>query len=1144
MNQIQEAPRDEAARRVIRGARSIEFPISHDQEICLDQTILVRASAGSGKTSVLIDRMVALVRSGVPLGSIVAITFTRKASGELQERFFGGLIKARESIHELIRSGSEGAGSLWKSEFALLNKAVEEIEDSYIGTIHAFCAQLLRYGALDLGIPPEFEQINEQDEEALRLQFWNSYLQEASASEHADLEVLHDADVPFEWLFDLFGTLSKNEAVDFELSHRPCPDPSAAFEYLKDFVARIAPLVPQMNDPDDFSTEMERMKALISTLDTSNKYVQIRLLKSALGLKSGGQKPELKIVPGRWGSGKSEPKILAEDIKKGREDLGLTYTFDHFFEEYLTPLIKEWNYWLHDRALAFTRSAVDAYIAHRLASGKLTYDDLLSQSLGLLRQFPALRATFQRRFTHILVDEFQDTDPTQAAMLFCLASKEWNDPDWSKSVLLPGRLFLVGDDKQSIYRFRKADFQAFHLVRNAIVEQGGLDLKLSTNFRSDSRLCSWINATLGPRFHHSRVPFQAPWEDLEPFWGDLGLDPIVHFQVAKKSKGVVLAHQTMGEAEAIVTHILRLKSELEHNLDFGNFMILVRRHANIPEYVAALTAAGIPVGVAGGKADQITDLLTLLDDLFSAVYNPFNGPALAATLRGPFYGVSDQDLYDFVQQGGALHELLGDVKPEASSSHLAKASNQLRSIRTFFTELPPYQALEQILALSGIEGLLRSQENAEMVSGMLHRVLELFKSWETKGYSFGQCSEEFSLYRNGELKLESFSESLPFGNCVRIMTIHQAKGLQAAVVFLADVGGSGLKRAKIHTFRDGSRVVGKVPVFRPTGFDKIEEIEPFGWETAVELERQFDEAENERLIYVACTRAEKQLVVCTNEEPNTGTWDALAPYLSGYVSDSVPIEIQPILVHPVLHASEWKFSGVTQPPQTSLPEPKWSKAELQNQISVLSQPSWVFERPSDSDHERTLPTQAEQDLFSATQSDRSRSLGLEYGSAMHAIFESLVAKRKLDWDDNDVSGWAVKILEDRFRDSKVSNLIQLGSDAAVSFFRSALWPEIRMASRVLTEVPFTISDHTGGEMKIVSGVVDLAYLVGATWVIVDYKTDQLDESGLTERHSHQLSSYLNAWAQIFEGTRIDAYLWSTHLGKSIHVGTRNEKGED
>jgi ATP-dependent helicase/nuclease subunit A len=104
MNQIQETPRDEAARRVIRGARSIEFPISHDQEICLDQTILVRASAGSGKTSVLIDRMVALVRSGVPLGSIVAITFTRKASGELQERFFGGLIKARESIHELIRS--------------------------------------------------------------------------------------------------------------------------------------------------------------------------------------------------------------------------------------------------------------------------------------------------------------------------------------------------------------------------------------------------------------------------------------------------------------------------------------------------------------------------------------------------------------------------------------------------------------------------------------------------------------------------------------------------------------------------------------------------------------------------------------------------------------------------------------------------------------------------------------------------------------------------------------------------------------------------------------------------------------------------------------------------------------------------------
>ncbi|NQV72250.1 PD-(D/E)XK nuclease family protein, partial [bacterium] len=503
-----------------------------------------------------------------------------------------------------------------------------------------------------------------------------------------------------------------------------------------------------------------------------------------------------------------------------------------------------------------------------------------------------------------------------------------------------------------------------------------------------------------------------------------------------------------------------------------------------------------------------------------------------------------QDLYDFVQQGGALHELLGDLKTERPSSHLAMAACQLRSIRKYFTELPPHQALEQVLALSGIEGLLRSQENAEMVSGMMHRVLELFKSWETKGYSFGQCSEEFSLYRSGELKLESFSESLPFGNCVRIMTIHQAKGLQAAVVFLADVGGSGLKRAKIHTFRDGPRVVGKVPVFRPTGFDKIEEIEPFGWESAVELERQFDEAENERLIYVACTRAEKQLVVCTNEEPKTGTWDALALSLSGNVSDSFPIEIQSVQVHPVFHASEWKFNGLKQPTQTSLPELKWSKTALQDQIAMLSQPSWVFERPSDSDHERTLPTQVEQDLFSATQSDRSRSLGLEYGSAMHAIFESLVAKRKTEWGEHDVSSWAAKILEDRFRDSNVSNLIQLGSDAAVSFFKSTLWPDIQMASRVLTEVPFTISDQTGGEMKIISGVVDLAYLVGTTWVIVDYKTDHVDEAGLTERHSHQLKSYLNAWAQIFEATRIDAYLWSTHLGKSIHIGNRNERGGD
>ncbi len=1155
---------DESTREIIRGVADFAFPILLDPTIRLDHTIFVRAGAGSGKTSVLVERMLALVRSGIPLEKIVAITFTKKAAGELQERFFERLIRSRKEVeskrfqnldsvvdvenHPLQRKAIEQA---WEKECAILDRAVEDAEQVFIGTIHSFCARLLRLQSLTLGIPPEFEQIDDREEEKLRKTYWAKFINASAASGDADLAILQDAEVSFEALFYLFGTLSKNASAHFQLSGSLQPDVTATFERLANYIAEVSRRLPT-GDPDDFSTEIERLGALMEAFDGSDPFVQLRILKTAARMVSGKERPSFGIKVTYWGSNKTESRIFANDLLKGQEDLGLGKSFLDFILEDVIPDVQSFDHWLHDRALSLCTRSVEEYRIHRLQSGKLTYDDLLAEALHLVRSVPTARKQFQTMFEHILVDEFQDTDPIQAAMLFTLASETLDASDWSSSTLIPGMLFLVGDDKQSIYRFRKADFQAFHLVGEAVQRQNGLDLKLTVNFRSDERICGWVNQSVGRLFGNSVFPYQAPWEDLSPHHKDLGYTPIIQFKVAK-SPIRSLYPKIYGECVAIVRHLRQLISEDVHGrLDYGSFLILVRRHANIPAYVAALTQAGIPVGVSGGKAEKISEVLAWMDDLLKAVYDLNDGVSLVATLRGVFFGVSDQDLFDFVQNGGNLTTVIDAPLDIQLPERLRVAVALLHRIRELFLTLPPHQALEKVLAESGIEAMLRTQIDADVVSGMLQRILDLFREWEAKGTSFGRCVEEFGLYRTGTISLETFSDSVPYGSCVRIMTVHQAKGLQAPVVILADTGGKEPPDSTLHTYRKGPNVVGKAPLVRKNGFNSSVELEPAGWAEALNEERLFDAAERMRLLYVACTRAEFQLIISTNEEPKNGPWDDLSNYLSADL-------VEQVLVPPVMDIDEW-FRLNPEPipsvapldrlfPGLSTQENAQSELKaVKDQIEALSKPTWVVKRPSDKvllidAHERGVSVRTNNPENDGRRGlgrdiehpDSSFGIGIEYGSAIHALFESLVSKRRENNDRDSIQTWAHRIMKSRFGNSPLESLTGDSVQAALAFYDSDLWTEIVQATRVLTEVPFTVTEVVDDLECVISGVVDLAYRNEKGWFVVDYKTDRATDEIMLGRHTSQLLAYRRAWNQIFTDETCTVSIWSTHLGRRLEL---------
>lgn len=1121
-NQPPQRAADESVREMIRGVRGAELPIAKDPFIRLNETFMVRAGAGSGKTSVLIERMLALVRSGVPLSEIVAITFTKKAAGEIQKRFFESLILQKQQIIQKYTSTQDEA---WKEELSHVEIALQHAESIFIGTIHSFSAQLLRLRSLDLQIPIDFVQIDEREELELRSKFWSRYLHQLNEARDPGLETLQNAQVSIAGLVELFGLMSKNASVTFKQTEVSEPDLLPVFAKFQLYFDAIKRRIPPM-DPDDFSTAFEQIEALLNLSQEYSTFQQATILKMVAGLVKGKDSPQFKIGVKSWGENKTETRIFANALRDGKEELGFSASFLEFVVDEVNPVIAQWNAWLHDVALQVVFHGIESYKKERLELGKLTFDDLLHQAHELVSTHDVARSELQNQYRYLLVDEFQDTDPVQAAMLFGLASKEVDSTDWSKSVLYPGRLFLVGDDKQSIYRFRKADFQAFNLVGRAIDAQGGCLTNLSVNFRSDRRICNWINGALSPVFATSSEPYQAPWEDLNAHHGTFGIsDPIVHFQIPSSKNGSQ-KERAVAESVAIAKHINQ-----HAHLGYGSFLILVKRHAYVPVYVNTLVNAGIPTSITGGKATEMTQVLDWLGNVFNTCLDSSDLVSLISVLKGPFFGVSDQELIDTKQLIHGFEQLFSYDKAENLPESVRVAISLITACRLHFQTKTPYAALESVVKKLGLEVLLKNRADSDITYGMLLRVLDLFREWDSAGLTFSECVEEFEWYRTGELALDTFSENAPFGDCVRIMTVHQAKGLQADVVFLADPGGNAPGDSTLHVYREGPQVYASAPLVKPNRFGHSVELEPFGWAQANEKEKMFEEAERYRLLYVACTRAVKQLIISTNDEVKHGPWDALIPALSQTNVPVVQIWANQDLPANNAESLEAKFESRTPADDDSQTPSLWDETGVIRQIKRLAYPSWTFTRPSQKEDEPHVEPFDSEKHSSFIEQGR----GMEYGSAIHSLFEQIVASRKSNRNDAAILTWSRDLMLDRFGPKQGQNFVEAAGSAALSFVRSTWWPQIAGANRVLTEVPFTVAEEVDGNPHVVSGIVDLAFRTDGIWMIVDYKTDQSTKAALVAKHRDQIASYVRAWQQIFPEESCVGAIWSTHLGEMIPI---------
>ena len=796
--------------------------------------MMVEAAAGTGKTLSLVSRMVALISSGrCSVDTLAAITFTIKAAAQLRERF-------QEEIEKAIAASGPGV----KRE--RLQDARDNLARCFIGTTHAFCGRLLHERPVEADLDPEFAEVDQVAAELLANDFWTGFVDRLVTRGDPRLQELRDAGVPIRFLRTGFTRLVEYPDVDIFFEAKSKPDLTAVFDELVTRVQKIEPDLPSDADghePDPFEKMIRQLLHKIGTMDTRDVAEQFDLLVEA-------NHASRKAVQKRWADGKV--------AKKHSED------YAAFVLKRLRPLVASWLEYAHGVALGLLVPAVKEFEDERCRAGRLTFQDLLMRARDLLRDHAHVRRYFQRRFTHLLVDEFQDTDPVQAEVMFYLTGVEVAEKNWRKLRPIPGSLFIVGDPKQSIYRFRRADITTYLQVKNRILESGGVIHQLTSNFRSSPVICSFVNESLGGSFAGEAVEKgrQAPYVALAPTRGD-GIFSGVYSLITTGEKNPEIA---AAEASCLANWIRRAVengTEIDDDgqtrpIAWSDFLLISHSRPRLAIYAEALELEGVPSEVTGSRAFAKAEELRMLMPLLRVVLDAEDQVSLVAYLRGPLCGVDDQALYDFVQAGGrfSFHSEL----PETTAPRLRDGMNLAREAWREARELPPAATIARLVDRLGLLAQAAAKDRGVTRSGNLLKALAIARQESAGGASLALIVDRFEALLEGESDIQEMGVNPAAANAVRLMNLHQVKGLEAPVVFLIDPGSPRSPDVDIHVDRSEDTSRAYLTLWRPFGQGKKLLAAPVGWSNFEATEKEFALAEEQRLLYVAATRAKNILV--------------------------------------------------------------------------------------------------------------------------------------------------------------------------------------------------------------------------------------------------------------------------------------------
>jgi ATP-dependent helicase/nuclease subunit A len=797
--------------------------------------VVVTAGAGTGKTRTLVARYLSLLAEGTPLRSIVAITFTRKAAREMRNRI-------REELQRYLASASLSLEErrYWDEIYSLLDAA-------RIGTIHNLCTEMLRAHPAEMGLDPRFDVL----EEGLAGVLVRESIDEALAWAMDD-----EAAVA---LFAFLGEWNLRAILNRLMRQRPearaalidLPEPlwpawearivKPIRQYLDDPLVRAGfadlqalaidgTLARALAQGDRLAEPLRDLLTNWAEIESGRKGSDWPAVAASLGPLRGN----MKLVGRQATWAPADPKAVIGELRQRYDEQlsdlvgkGLNLALDQQMAELMPALARLFS--IADRA----------YEERKKAQQALDFDDLETLALDLLNDHGPVRERWQREVRAILVDEYQDTNGRQRDLVNLLNGDQ-------------GKLFIVGDAKQSIYRFRGAEVAVFRGERRAIVARGGASFDLSQSYRAHRELVQGANDLLRPVLGEEEDP-ERPWR--EPF------APLRHTReepVAGVEQPYVELQLTVGSkesgalrraADALAAYLADMVETEGSAVRYGDVAILCRASTSFGAYEDALDAAGLPYLTVAGRGfydrPEIRDLLNAL----KALADPTDDLALAGLLRSPVMGFSDGDLYDMIQGRDILAKSvsLWGLMQEGVFDGTERARQLIATLHSRAGRISAADLLKEFLDATNYRAALlqAGQQRAA------RNVSKLLASTQTSGI----VSVEATLAYVADLRAGAVREGearATAGNAIRLMSIHAAKGLEFPVVVIGDINYQRPGQNEL-LLEPG---LGVLPRLRDEGGAGS------GLYSLCQARDADQEAaESDRLFYVAATRARDKLIL-------------------------------------------------------------------------------------------------------------------------------------------------------------------------------------------------------------------------------------------------------------------------------------------
>ena len=1113
--------------------------------VLLDDHIALTANAGSGKTFVLSRKYLeAAIKLDGKVTSIAAITFTEKAASELYQK-----------ISELTEKEIEKSDD--PERIKVLEKIRRNLVSAYISTIHSFCIDILREFPVEAGIDANFTPIDQSlanellelaVEETIDEAFNNPelsdlvknlirYFSRKSILQREVINLIEDRKNVAKLKGEIYSKSDNEIILHFKKYFDDTLNEIWGF-YEKELLNSVKKINKKVLSNNPASEYAHTIKSLIDEFEQDRNLIKLLKNLRPLILTNSGTVRKQKYLAKDLGDSVWQEVLVVERIF---DELKM---FDEIGNEDKYPELISLG---RDLLKLFDKS-LQLYESKKKEQSYIDFEDILIQTKELLKNSD-VQTYLSKKFQYLMVDEFQDTNELQYEIFLPIL-------DYLKY----GKLFIVGDEKQSIYKFRDAEIEIFNKTKSDIAREKDKShlMELPDSFRMNDEICLFTNYVFNKLFA----------EDI-PLFGELKNVPIVCAKAKKDKKGEIgfLISRTdedeQSQAELVANKIIQLVSSNE--CQFGDITILFRKRKSFNELEDIFIKKKIPYSIVGGRGFYQRQVINDIHNYLAFLLNQENDAALVGILRSPFFTVPDTKIFEIsLKQGKSFFDKL---KNYSYDEYLNKVAKLLETHIQLSSSLQLTQLITRIYSETNYLAIIKNRTDGEQELANIKKLLSLSRNFDSKGY---RNLFDFVNYLGEAISGEEDEPQAAVSsvqNAVQMMTIHQAKGLEFPVVFIykaEEYGQSTTTKSKSIFVNKHLGLLAKVQdKTNPTG-DYLQlpntVLNDF-------IEKRKNIAEIKRLLYVAVTRAKEKLYISAelkkDKEPNKESFvyffkealncdfenaiviedelDYLINSEEKYLNERKSLKIEIPVIRSLQVDNTIQLKDELQKDKKYLlekyPEKEKSQIISATRVSIYAQcplkynltynlgfallnkllPQWKVTSAYVSDYqfdEESYSDQlVEQEVESISVIKPSTIQSEKIGEMIHKILQ-------LALNEDETVTFLKNQLKAYHSDKKlIEQTIISVSEILKNFRASEVFAEISRYKNFRNEFEIYLKQNS----YFLHGIIDKIIFANGKILIIDYKTDEVDKKSASQKfneYSNQLKFYLYISSHLFKDYEI------------------------